>query len=55
MTEAMVLASRIRWNGLALRLAGMQVAARRMFIAEGKGGHHRQIPVSGRFCASVAA
>ena len=55
MTEAMVLASRIRWKGLGLRLADMQVAARRVFIAEGNGGHQRQIPVSGRFRASVAA
>jgi hypothetical protein len=26
-----------------------------VFIAEGKGGHQRLIPVSGRFFASVAA
>jgi hypothetical protein len=31
------------------------VAARRVFVAEGKGGHQRQIPVSGRFFASLAA
>jgi integrase/recombinase XerD len=40
---------------LGLRLTDLQVAARRVFIAEGKGGHQRQIPVSGRFFASVAA
>jgi integrase/recombinase XerD len=31
------------------------VAARRVFIAEGKAGHQRLIPVSGRFFASVAS
>jgi site-specific recombinase XerD len=44
-----------RCEVLGLRLADLQVAARRVFIAEGKGGHQRQIPVSGRFFASVAA
>ena len=55
MAEAMVLGGLRRCEVLGLRLADLQVAARRVFIAEGKGGHQRQIPVSGRFFTSVAA
>jgi site-specific recombinase XerD len=55
MVEAMVLGGLRRCEVLGLRLADLQVAARRVFIAEGKGGHQRLIPVSGRFFASVAA
>jgi site-specific recombinase XerD len=55
MAEAMVLGGLRRCEVLGLRLADVQVAARRVFIAEGKGGHQRQIPVSGRFFASLAA
>jgi integrase/recombinase XerD len=44
-----------RCEVLGLRLADLQVAQRRVFIAEGKGGHQRLIPVSGRFFASVAS
>jgi Phage integrase family len=40
---------------LELRLADLQVGARRVFIAEGKGGHQRLIPISGRFFTSVAS
>jgi len=55
MVEAMVLGGLRRCEVLGLRLEDLQVAARRVFIAEGKGGHQRQIPVSGRFFVSVAA
>ncbi|MDY7091099.1 MAG: tyrosine-type recombinase/integrase [Actinomycetota bacterium] len=55
MVEAMVLGGLRRCEVLGLRLEDLQVAARRVFIADGKGGHQRQIPVSGRFFASVAA
>jgi site-specific recombinase XerC len=55
MCEAMVLGGLRRCEVLGLRLEDLQVAACRVFIAEGKGGHQRQIPVSGRFFASVAA
>ena len=55
MAEAMVLGGLRRCEVLGLRLTDLQVAARWVFIAEGKGGHQRQIPVSGRFFASVAA
>jgi integrase/recombinase XerD len=40
---------------LGLRLEDVRVAQRRVFIACGKGGHQRLIPMSGRFFASVAA
>jgi site-specific recombinase XerC len=55
MAEAMVLGGLRRCEVLGLRLEDVQVAARRVFIAEGKGGHQRQIPVSGRFFTSLAA
>ncbi|GAA3295296.1 tyrosine recombinase XerC [Dactylosporangium vinaceum] len=55
MVEAMVLGGLRRCEVLGLRLQDLHVAARRVFIAAGKGGHQRQIPVSGRFFASVAA
>jgi integrase/recombinase XerD len=55
MAEAMVLGGLRRCEVLGLRLEDVQVAARRVFVAEGKGGHQRQIPVSGRFFASLGA
>jgi site-specific recombinase XerD len=55
MAEAMVLGGLRRCEVLGLRLGDLQVATRRVFIAEGKGGHQRLIPVSGRFFASVAS
>jgi integrase/recombinase XerD len=54
MVEAMVLGGLRRCEVLGLRLTDLQVPTRRVFIAEGKGGHQRLIPVSGRFFASVA-
>jgi site-specific recombinase XerD len=55
MVEAMVLGGLRRCEVLGLRLGDLQVANRRVFIGEGKGGHQRQIPVSGRFFTSVAS
>jgi integrase/recombinase XerD len=55
MVQAMVLGGLRRCEVLGLRLADLQVANRRVFIANGKGGHQRLIPVSGRFFASVAS
>jgi site-specific recombinase XerD len=55
MVQAMVLGGLRRCEVLGLRLADLQVAQRRVFIAEGKGGHQRLIPVSGRFFASIAS
>jgi integrase/recombinase XerD len=55
MAEAMVLGGLRRCEVLGLRLGDLQVAARRVFIADGKGGHQRLIPMSGRFFTSVAS
>ncbi len=44
MVEAMVLGGLRRCEVLGLRLGDLQVATRRVFIAEGKGGHQRLDP-----------
>jgi site-specific recombinase XerD len=54
MVAAMVLGGLRRCEALGLRLEDLRVAERRVFIAEGKGGHQRLVPVSGRFFAAVA-
>jgi site-specific recombinase XerD len=53
MVEAMVLGGLRRCEVLGLRLGDLQIAERRVFIAEGKGGHQRVVPISGRFFTSV--
>jgi integrase/recombinase XerD len=55
MVQAMVLGGLRRCEVLGLRLVDLRVAERRVFIAQGKGGHQRLIPVSGRFFASIAS
>jgi integrase/recombinase XerD len=40
---------------LGLRLEDLRPGERRVFVADGKGGHQRLVPMSGRFFASVAA
>ena len=55
MAAAMVLGGLRRCEVLGLRLGDLHVAERRVFIAEGKGGRQRLVPVSGRFFAAVAA
>ncbi|HZA75085.1 MAG TPA: tyrosine-type recombinase/integrase [Acidimicrobiales bacterium] len=50
---AMVLGGLRRCEVLGLRLEDLWVGERRVFIAEGKGGHHRIVPVSDRFFAAV--
>jgi hypothetical protein len=55
MAEAMVLGGLRRCEVLGLRLEDLRVGQRRVFIAEGKGGHQRLIPISGRLFTSVAA
>jgi integrase/recombinase XerD len=55
MVAAMVLGGLRRCEVLGLRLEDLRAAERRVFIAEGKGGRQRLIPVSGRFFAAVAA
>jgi site-specific recombinase XerD len=55
MVAAMVLGGLRRCEVLGLRMEDLRVAERRVFIADGKGGHQRLIPVSTRFFAAVAA
>ena len=55
MVAAMVLGGLRRCEVLGLRLEDLRVAERRVFVADGKGGHQRLVPVSGRFFAAVGA
>ncbi|HEX5543383.1 MAG TPA: tyrosine-type recombinase/integrase [Micromonospora sp.] len=55
MVAAMVLGGLRRCEVLGLRLEDLRPAERRIFIADGKGGHQRLVPVSARFFAAVAA
>jgi integrase/recombinase XerD len=55
MAQAMVLGGLRRCEVVGLRPEDLRVAARRVFIADGKGGHQRLIPMSGRLFVSVAA
>jgi len=55
MVLAMVLGGLRRCEVLGLRLADVSPGARRLFIAEGKGGHQRIVPVSQRFFIALAA
>ena len=54
MVEAMLLGGLRRCEVLGLRLEDLRPGERRVFIAEGKGGHQRIVPVSSRFFTSVA-
>jgi site-specific recombinase XerD len=55
MVEAMLLAGLRRCEVLGLRLPDVRLADRRLFIAEGKGGHERIVPVAARFFTTLAA
>jgi integrase/recombinase XerD len=55
MVAAMVLGGLRRCEVLGLRLGDLRVAERRVFVADGKGGHQRLVPVSRRFFDHVAA
>src|SRR5262249_12883958 len=44
-----------RCEVLGLGLGDLRAAERRVFVAEGKAGRQRLIPISGRFFAAVAA
>ncbi len=55
MIAVMVLGGLRRCEVLGLRMEDLRVAERRVFIADGKGGHQRLIPVSTRFFTAVAA
>ncbi len=53
MVYAMVLGGLRRCEVLGLRLGEVQVPERSLFIAEGKGGHQRVVPISNTFFAAV--
>jgi len=44
-----------RCEVLGLRLADVNVGERRLFIAEGKGGRQRIVPISSRFFSTLGA
>jgi integrase/recombinase XerD len=54
MVLAMLLGGLRRCEVLGLRMQDVHAGERRLFVAEGKGGHQRIIPVSGRFFAALA-
>jgi site-specific recombinase XerD len=51
--RAMVLGGLRRCEVLGLRLEDLRLGERRLFVAEGKGGHQRLIPLSPTFFATV--
>ena len=53
MVQAMLLGGLRRCEVLGLRLADLKVGERRLFVAEGKGGRQRIVPVSARFFATL--
>ncbi len=53
--QAMLLAGLRRCEVLGLRLEDLRLGDRRVFIADGKGGHERLVPMSATFFATVAA
>jgi site-specific recombinase XerD len=55
MVAAMVFGGLRRCEVLGLRMGDLRAPERRVFIAEGKGGHQRLVPVSARFFTTVAA
>ena len=54
MVQAMLLGGLRRCEVLGLRLEDVHLADRRLFIACGKGGHQRIVPVAGRFFTTLA-
>jgi site-specific recombinase XerD len=55
MVEAMLLGGLRRCEVLALRLPDIRPGEKRVFIAEGKGGHQRIVPISSRFFSTLAS
>ncbi len=53
MVTAMVLVGLRRCEVLGLRLGDIRAGDRQVFVAEGKGGHQRVVPASGRFFTAV--
>ena len=54
MVQAMLLGGLRRCEVLGLRLGDVRPGEKRLFIADGKGGHQRIVPVSPRFFTTVA-
>jgi integrase len=54
MLEAMLLGGLRRCEVLGLRLRDVSPGEHRLFIAEGKGGHQRSVPVSKRFFVTLS-
>ncbi len=54
MVEAMLFGALRRCEVLGLRLQDLRLGEHRVFIADGKGGHQRLVPVAPRFFATVA-
>lgn len=54
MVEAMLLGGLRRCEVLGLRLEDVRPGEHRLFVAEGKGGHQRIVPVSRRFFVTLA-
>ena len=55
MVDAMLLGGLRRCEVLGLRFEDINAGERRVFIADGKGGHQRVVPVSSRFFGALAA
>ena len=55
MVDAMLLGGLRRCEVLGLRFEDINAGERRVFIADGKGGHQRVVPVSSRFFDALAA
>ncbi len=55
MIDAMLLGGLRRCEVLGLRFEDINAGERRVFIAEGKGGHQRIVPISSRFFTALAA
>jgi integrase/recombinase XerD len=54
MAEAMLLGGLRRCEVLGLRLGDLHPGEKRVFIADGKGGHQRIVPISARFFTTLA-
>jgi integrase len=55
MAEGMLLGGLRRCEVLGLRMGDLRPGECRVFIAEGKGGHQRVVPISSRFFTTLAA
>jgi site-specific recombinase XerD len=54
MAQAMLLGGLRRCEVLGLRLEDLRVGEKQLFIADGKGGHQRLVPISPTFFSTVA-